>query len=134
MNNFDVLYWEAEREKQERLHNELRAINDREQLLYTVKKCLNRMNSFSNKAIKIAYLEMRDYVTLENLEKVVYSTWGERIENYSDRIGLVSIDYVKSLRDKFHYSDRNYRLYEHPYMWEKLMLSIVNEKKEKGLI
>lgn len=134
MNNFDVLYWEAEREKQERLQQELQAINEREQLLYSVKKCLNRMNTFYREATRIAYLDMRDYVSLEQLERVVYATWGKNIELYSDRIGLVSVDYVKSLRNQFQNPDIRYKIYEHPYMWEKLMLSIVNEKKEKGLI
>lgn len=131
MRALDVLYNELECEKEELLHKELEKIYIREQLLSSVKKCLEKMNTFNSRDCKKAYQELREYVNLEELEKVVSSTWGDSIDEYSDRFGLVAINFIKSVSEKNRVYN-NYSVYDHPYMWEKLIIGIIQEKQEIG--
>lgn len=129
MNMIDIAFewYEKELKKEEALKEELRKIQKRDEAKYFVKKCLYKMQctyldkDYEKDCKRVAYLELRDYIPLSDINKVILASV---IEN--DKLSYNARRYVETLSESS-IPDTQYQVLNSEFSWEDLIYKIIGE-------
>lgn len=122
--DFDIVWYENEMNKEKALKEELDLIYKISETKNLIIKCLYKMNSCdANKQRKqIYYLELRNYISIEDIEIVVLTS----TENLD--LGYFERNYINYLKDRVK-PDSQYQIFEQSLSWENLILFMIEESK-----
>jgi hypothetical protein len=118
-------WYENELKKEEGLKDELRKIHKRDEAIYFVKKCLYEMKctyldkDYEKDCKRIAYEELRDYIPLSDINKVILASVIE-----PNKLSYNARKYVENLSESS-IPDSQYQVSNSEFIWEDLIYSII---------